>query len=318
MCGILYHYTSPDGILGILKNKTLRFTDCQYLNDKGEFIYFKEPFEEAYERITKERGEKTENIYNFIESFFVSPYEDIGIRAIDNQLPTARKTIGFRYHRYYVLCTSINSDTSSMWNYYVKNGVFRGYNLGIDRDFIKNRFSHLCHRNKQVDFIEGKVFYDRNEQIEIIYNKLKELLNQYDERKKQIKGDWEYHEMNSELFQEELFDFVSERKLFFKNPAFSSEEEYRFVLKVDNDFSFDEDSSGKRILSLDFRVGASGIITPFIEWKFDLDDKERLFKQITLAPMIESGLAEESFKRFLAASVRQNIDIKRSTINIRF
>lgn len=92
----------------------------------------------------------------------------------------------------------------------------------------------------------------------------------------------------------------------------------RFVLKVDNEFSLDKDSSDRKILSLDFRIGASGIITPFIEWKFKLDDKERLFKQITLAPMIESDLAEESFKRFLAATVRQNIKIKQSSINLRF
>ncbi len=119
-------------------------------------------------------------------------------------------------------------------------------------------------------------------------------------------------------FQSDLYDYIHKQKLFFKNPAFSSEEEYRFVLKVDNEFSLDKDSSDRKILSLDIRVGASGIITPFIEWKFKLDDKERLFKQITLAPMIESDLAEESFKRFLAATVRQNIKIKQSSINLRF
>lgn len=312
MHDIVYHYTSPDGIFNILRDKTLWFTDCQYLNDLGEFIYLKEPFKEAYEKITKERSKKSENMFDFIESLFSSPFEDMGIKAIDNQLDTSKKTIRFKYHRYYVLCTSINSDTSSMWNYYVKNGVFRGYNLGIDRDFIKELFSHLCYRNKQIDFIEEKVVYNKNKQIEMIYNKLNELFNQYDDREKLIKGDWEHHELNIDTFKGELFDYVSELKLFFKTPALSSEEEYRFILKVDNDFEGDED------LSLKFRVGESGIITPYIVWKYTLNEKKELFKQITLAPMIESNLAEESFKRFLTTTVYKNIRIKPSSIKLRF
>ena len=107
MHDIVYHYTSPDGILNILRDKTLWFTDCQYLNDIEEFIYIKEPFKEAYEKITKERSEKRENLYDFIESFFASPYEVMGIRDINNQLDTSKKTIGFKYHRYYVLCTAV-------------------------------------------------------------------------------------------------------------------------------------------------------------------------------------------------------------------
>lgn len=39
----VYHYTSPEGLVSIFKNKTFRFTDCQFFNDKLEYNYIKKP-----------------------------------------------------------------------------------------------------------------------------------------------------------------------------------------------------------------------------------------------------------------------------------
>jgi hypothetical protein len=39
--------------------------------------------------------------------------------------------------RRYILCASCNSDTVAMWNYYVKNNTYQGYNLGIDVNKLK-------------------------------------------------------------------------------------------------------------------------------------------------------------------------------------
>ena len=311
MYDIVYHYTSPNGILGILQRKALWFTDCQYLNDMGEFVYIREPFKNAYEKLNKECGKSMENLDAFIDSFFISPYENLAFNSSKKQGKFFR---GFNSLRYYVLCASINPDTANMWNYYIKNGAYKGYNLGIDRSFISKWFSN--NKNNEIGFLEGKVIYDKQKQIDMIYNKLEELTNIFEERKKSINKDDENYDyfldQLSDDYQSELYDYIHEKKLFFKNPAFSCEEEYRFILKVNNDF-FENDK-----LSLKFRAGASGIITPYIEWKFTLDEKEQLFKQISLAPMMEATLAEESFKRFLAVEVRRNIEIKKSSIKLRF
>ena len=32
----VYHYTSPEGLMAILNAPSVRFTDCQYMNDKTE------------------------------------------------------------------------------------------------------------------------------------------------------------------------------------------------------------------------------------------------------------------------------------------
>lgn len=51
---MVYHYTSPDGLSGIIKNKSLWFTDCAYLNDMNEFNYILEPLIKAWKKICDE------------------------------------------------------------------------------------------------------------------------------------------------------------------------------------------------------------------------------------------------------------------------
>ncbi|NPV89868.1 MAG: DUF2971 domain-containing protein [Firmicutes bacterium] len=304
---IVYHYTSPQGAFDILRNKTLWFTDCQYLNDMSEFVYILEPIEEAYTKLTQERGENASDIDRFLKSFFSSPYEGLDFEGFMKHKKMRR---GFppRF-RYYVLCSSINDDSASMWNYYVRNGSYRGYNLGLRRAIIIDWFHQL--NNDKIKLVEGRVIYDRKKQVDKAYQKLKELLACYDNKMVGLGGNAD-DSLVIDDFQDGLSEYIHEQKLFSKNPAFASEQEHRFVLKVHNDYS-----NGISGLQTQYRVGESGIITPYIEWNFG-DLKAQLLNQITLSPMIESELAHESFKRFLANDVYQSIEIKPSTIKLRY
>ena len=309
MRNIVYHYTSPNGILDILQSKKLRFTDCQYLNDKSEFIYFCEPFKEAWEKIEKKRIDMRDDINHVIEQFLESPYEYLSVKASELK-STKQLILNFTQHRYYVFCASKNSDTANMWNYYIKNNGYQGYNLGIDIGYVRRCFEK--YKGKQVDFFCDEVVYDRKVQVEIIYKELMRILAEHGERKKGI-IDHETHTIEFDTLMSDIYSLINKLKLFFKNPAFSSEEEYRFILAVENDFSESSD------LALQFRVGKSGIITPFIEWNYTTHKKpEKLFSQITLAPMIEPELAEESFKRLLGNTSLKKIPIKQSSIKLRF
>ncbi|HYE10445.1 MAG TPA: DUF2971 domain-containing protein [Patescibacteria group bacterium] len=305
MANIVYHYTSPEGVYSILTDKALWFTDCQYLNDKNEFLYIREPFTEAYKKVCIERGDPLENIDNFVNSMCLSPYEGYDWSRFFGA--GKQKWRGFPpKYRYYILCASCDYDTVNMWNYYVKNGLFCGYNLGLDTAVICEWFSQCD--NDQVSLENGEIIYNREQQVEILYNKLIDSLSIYDRR---IAQSPEGIDSFIDEFQDDLSDFINQKKLFFKHPAFECEKEYRYILKVHNDFREEENLETK------FRVGSSGIITPYIEWKFD-DLKPLLFKQITLSPMIEEELAKESFKRFLRNDVFQNISIVPSSIKLRY
>ena len=317
MSNIIYHYTSPEGILGILENKTLRFTDCQYLNDKSEFIYIREPFEKAWREICEKHNKEfnISDVNYMINGFIRSPYQideidyDNFIGKVDknfNELVSANT----KTHRYYVLCGSQHKDASNMWNYFIKNGVYQGYNLGIDLSFLTHKFKSICRNNNEIKIFSKEVIYNFEEQVNIIINKMDEIIADKDGRLSKV---FVTDEMNLESkIKFGIWEFIHEQKLFFKNAAFENEKEHRFVLRVDNEFS------NRDNLSIKFRVGESGVITPFVEWKYTLDEKGELFKQITLAPMIEPELAEESFKRFLAPTVYRNIKIEQSSIKLRF
>lgn len=311
MANIVYHYTSPEGIYSILKNKTLWFTDCQYLNDKNESLYIREPFIEAHRKLCGQRGEPTDDIGTFADYICrPSAYENYDW----DMLVKGKIRIGFPpAYRHYVLCTSYNPDTASMWNYYVKNGAYQGYNLGINIKVINSCFARI----QEVKLISGKVIYDRKKQINIIYNRMKELSDVFDSRISSLDNQPEMKDSIIDAYQNDLTDFINEQRLFFKHPAFKGEEEYRFVLKVYNEF-FDVDCNGIDNITSHFRVGSSGIITPYIEWKYPDDMKAELLKQITLSPTIEEDLAIESFNRFLREDVRRSITIVPSSIKLRF
>ena len=53
----IYHYTSIGGLEGILKYKTLRFTNIKYMNDKDEITAGFESMAKAW-RIPKEERER--------------------------------------------------------------------------------------------------------------------------------------------------------------------------------------------------------------------------------------------------------------------
>ena len=305
MLKTVYHYTSPEGAYSILKDKALWFTDCQYLNDMSEFVYIREPFIEAYTKISDERGDPVDNIEAFADSMCQnSPYKSYDWGACLKRGQVINRGFPPQY-RYYVLCASCDHDTANMWNYYVKNGTYRGYNLGLDIEVIQNWFSELG--DEHVRLVHGKVIYNKQHQVKMLYEKLVELLNIYD---RHIAQNPEGEDSFIDEYQDDLFAFINEKKLFFKHPAFAGEKEYRFILKVHTDFQLDN-------LKTEFRVGSSGIITPYIEWKFD-KIKPILIKQITLSPMIEEELAKESFKRFLRHDVYRNISIVPSSIKLRF
>lgn len=307
---IVYHYTNPEAVFSILEKKTLRFTDCQYLNDMSEFIYIREPFIEAYKRLCDERGESIDNIEAFADSMcMTAPYKNYDCtaglkgRAIRRGIPPE--------YRYYVFCTSCSSDSTNMWNYYVKNGMYRGYNLGIAVDVLENWFSQQGGEN--VKLVHGSVNYNKKKQSEMLYQKAKELTEIYDQRKAHAHANPNFEDSAISEFQDDLLAYINENKLFFKHPAFKSEQEYRFVLKIHSDLRSDAQSG----LEIKYRVGTSGIITPYAEWIFD-NLKPMLLKQITLSPMIEEELAKESFERFLRNDVFQNISIVPSSIKLRF
>ena len=128
---ILHHYTSPNGLIGIITEKNIRHTNINCLNDKSEYRY-------TYSLIKKEiltdseisSKLKTNNLFSLIESR-CNYSTDNKLYDIENETYNKRT--------YYIACFSTAEDSLPMWNYYTSNGSSLGYSI----DFCIEDFNIL-------------------------------------------------------------------------------------------------------------------------------------------------------------------------------
>ena len=285
----VYHYTSPIGLYSILSNNTIRFSDIQFLNDKFEYLQIKTPLSNVLKRINKNfyNSNLIENIDLWLKNNY--EFQDTNVK-----------------YRYYVFCTSLKRDALNMWNYYVKDGKYEGYNVCLDIDefveFINDKFLN------NVDDVElwyGNVVYEKIIQENLIEKYLINIDKELYEVKKEVSKSGYYTYL--QMAQEEIINYMEICRLFFKNKAFEDEKEYRFVLKLPFDVNLDE------FLGYGFKVN-NGLFCPY----YDLYLDKNIIKCITLSPMLEYELGKKGLELFLRHIGFYNIEIFQSKVPIRY
>lgn len=296
----IYHYTSPGAMKSILENRTLRFTDCQFLNDKSEYTYFGSVLEEAIHELSQAVHSRT---IELIQDIYDDNYDAEG-RIIGRRKSDSDHGYYFRYipSRYYVFCTSLGQDSLNMWNYYVKSGNYQGYNLGLQIQELAGELEQ--YNSSRIDIYGGKVLYRRKEQVEV----LKRYIQDMDKQLKKLE------EIDAEdLFQgvqEEMLDRIQYYRLLFKHNSFNSEREYRFILKAPRDME-EEDVKG---IQAGF-YESHGIFVPYC----DVSLKMNALKSVRMAPMVEAGIAKEGLARFLHMNgYDETVAILTSEVPIRY
>jgi len=123
---------------------------------------------------------------------------------------------------------------------------------------------------------------------------------------------------DNEQWRDELYDnakgkilnFLEGARLFFKDQAFESEKEFRFIIKLPTEYSKTDHS----VLNIGYEV-KGGIIVPHCTLNID----KVSIKSVTLSPMLDKELAEQGLIRFLTDCGYENrIEINQSDIPIRY
>lgn len=306
--GIKYHYTSPDAFLSILKYGKIRFTDIKYMNDKAETVYFLKSLLDYMEKHSEHQIIQ-EVINLLIDKNSFDSIKDLSISEIKyNNIPY----YPYSPKRTFLFCLSDESDSLNMWNYYVKNGQYQGYNIGFKIHNFLNTFD--TPDDKHIDALSvyyGNVIYDKNKQtleIEHLINEIESFVSS--------------SETNTTYYLAALMlrTYIDSAGLFFKNINFKSEEEYRIILEIDDkkvphNKSESEKYFGENNKNLreDFCT-KNGLVVPFIEVSIPKDSISR----ITISPITEYAIAKESIHEVLKINGYDSVKVYKSQIPIRY
>lgn len=279
---VIYHYTKPEKLLNILASGTLRFSNALYLNDKEEIAY-------SYKLIVDlidETPELNSDLFNKIQNHFSNKYKHIvdGYNDLVNKL------------EYFTTSFSTESDNLTLWNNYAKGKNYTGYNIGFD----KNKLVEEMDKNNYLP-IFGSVIYDKNKQVKIIHAIFKKW-NMLFERALKSKKTNEV-KLFDILF--ELIDVLNIVSIFFKNPQFKNEHEYRIVIV--NVFG----TLNSKPTNI---VEKNGLFVPYLEYNFS---KESV-KSINIGPTFDENIFYTSTNRMLLNFGYEDKEVFRSKIPLRY
>jgi hypothetical protein len=266
----LYHYTSLDSLVNILKTNTLWATNCEYMNDLQEL----KDIEKTYEYLLEtEDGINKKYIGLFKQSMLEKFHEG-------------------RRKQTYITSFTKNNDSIAMWKIYGKNGIVLEFDISAMREIAGRNKIIIVDRNGISRKIgTGNVFsevtYDDSEIVKLVRASLSQLYRMHEQGIKNKVMEIYIHGILTDTFM----------KMFYlkKDANFSYEQEYRIAFTLhDNDVGKVEN----------FRV-KDGLIIPYII--VDFKNKNMIpLKSITINPEQKDYMFEFSIKHLLKS---YNFDI---------
>lgn len=265
------HYTSPFGLEGILKSKSIRFTEFSVLNDgsEGEMIYKCIDF-----CLEKLKGKLSKEFYEAVA----------GAILFDKDYSKWTKYIESTCYNYFVACFCEKKDSLPMWNYYTKTKDSLGYSIVFDFKIIFDNLIYNGFDDLEIQCFKVDYNYDSHEEI---ITKLLLKTNEYWKNTKNIE--------NKGQLINEFNNFIEYLKLCFKNDGFISEDEVRFVIRIENEL-FKKNmkyANGDEMVKLQY---ANGIYKPYIELDFG---GSNAIKEIVVSPTIRDSASKNSVKFLL-------------------
>jgi hypothetical protein len=197
---LIFHYTNDTGLRGIIETGKLWLTDIFSLNDPSELRHGCSP---AIELLMAEQDAARPEIAGFSNdlSAMVSGIEGIG--------------------HLFVLSFSENGDELGQWRAYADNG--RGYALGFDAHTLEQAFAAQGrgHMTFPVSYDEAELRHMHRQ----IIDQVSPLISL--PRGRNLRGEV----INKYMSELRIFLWlpIIRAALFFKNKAYSNEQEYRFL-----------------------------------------------------------------------------------------
>ena len=294
-----YHYTTVNGLRGIIESSKLWATAIEFLNDPSENIYTDKLIEEVCSQ-----NNKLKSIYKLLYS---SNYESL--------LNSGTKR--------FIISMSKKSDSLPMWNYYSKgNGYcirFKNIDELLD---ISDRF--ISYRNVEIDYNLHKQKTEIANTIENyntitgdIYNEIADAglstiksrrLNSLSNLEVLVKKLGIANSVEQQTFMNEIF----QNRDAYKHPAYREEKEIRVILELINGISYEVDSATEQY-PLKYRTTNTGQIVEYIE----VPIHKEIIDAVIIHPLISDDVHELGLQKYLKSKGMEKVEIIRSSVPFR-
>ena len=275
---ILYHYTSPDGLLGIIQNKQVWFGNILDMNDITEIDY-------SFDNVIIPKIEDSKTISAFSRKKLL----DLIPKVRNHNLYFEQDGRAVAHEaNIYVLSTSLNSNSHNLWNMYSKTSSRAGYAISMSvADLYTALYNGLRHSPKDKNRVAstllwGRIIYNKTEQESIIEKFLSPLEEKIDGRDDDFK----------EILYENVAQGLYILSAFMKDEDFSQEQEIRFLSIVANE-AFGVGSDKTPYIKF---LNINGSIVSKLVMPFDISK----IKKVVVSPyMLEQSHVENDLKFFL-------------------
>ena len=290
----LYHYTTAEGVRGIVENREFMATKSDFLNDKLEFQYAIEVMERLTEKYIVNASLR--------ERFFAKLKKEIDrlgiIAPVCDDHVCDENGLSF-----YVVAFSKLQNNALLWAEFTD---FKGYCLEFDYMKLVEGFRHRV-------FLHGTVIYDEKEQMNGLLESLLACIRNLQETgmndlENFFEEDAEISETSLDKLVSEMAVVVSVYAMFFKKSFFEGEEEYRFV--------FPPMITEIGTVKPEFRL-LDQIFLPYIMVEFDRKQEEIPLESVMVGAKNNSDIAVRGMKYFLR-SQRLDIPVLQSDIPLRY
>lgn len=267
--GILYHYTSENGILGIFKKDQLVFhiTKANSLNDKSEGKDLFEILDIVCNKL-KQNGDIDDDFYFKILSIFQGDINSAAQKGnyCKSTLSKIRSKIEDSNMETFIMSFSSAENCLPMWNYYTNAGL-QGYSISINKAMLNSVIKSFSY--------EWEISFPN-----VIYHTIE---------KKRIVSEAIYDGIKCKSIQP-IIDMINIYQYIFKHEAFEYENEVRMIVKVPK-------KTIKESEYLKFK-SRNGIIIPYLELPITINPSNLIFG-VTVGPLSYETIAEENLIMYL-------------------
>ena len=281
----LFHYTNPQGLVGIVTSKRLWASSADFLNDSSEPSYafgvLKACFDEVISSLPP--GSIAAGALGGYWKQFTDAYEIEGPHV-------------------YVFCLSEDDDLLSQWRGY--GGQCGGYAVGFSGTRLREYFTQGRYEGQYL----MKILYDEEKQkaeakrvfrsIISIIDRVEEKCGAIDDKTVTLFA----NEVGKRL-QTAVFSEAVRLRTMFKAKAFQEEREWRIVQFLHPAMEKPE---------VQFRPGPKAL-TPYVELDLGIPPIER----VTIGPRLDPNLSRQSLDRLFAKQKYPSVRIKSSDVPYR-